>query len=218
MEFDFEGHLLITPREFCERLGNANRLINDVLIPGTPLAFETFDSYREFLHECATSFGIHPNNFQIRGSTKLGFSIAPDADSAWREMRPDSDLDLAIVDADYYHYLDCEIRKYERDPNNRAYLGAQFTKSIARRDQRRFYTYRYFDLPPIACVAEQNQRLRDLPVGRCCGCDRPIDAFVYRDWWSLHSRWEFDLRELNKAIRNGLALGGDRPLSNPDEL
>ncbi len=212
MEFDSEGHLLVTPREFCDRLDDSNRLINDVLIPGTPIAFLDYVNYRNFLSACADSFGIHPENFKIRGSTKLGFSIAPNADSAWQQMRPDSDLDLAIVDPDYYHFLDSEIRKFERDPANSAFRGRHFDKSIARRNQRRFYTYRHFDLPKdVVCVAEQFQRLRDLPINECCGCERPIDAFVYRDWWSLHARWEFDIRELNKEIKNGLALGGDKP-------
>jgi hypothetical protein len=117
MEIDAEGHLLISPREICERLNEPTRLINDV--------------------------------------------------------------------------------------------GAQFSTSIARQKQRGFYTYRYFDLPPIGCVSEHTAQLKALPVEACCGLPRPIDAFIFRDWWSLYSRWEFDLRDLGRALRDGLEPGGD---------
>jgi hypothetical protein len=90
-------------------------------------------------------------------------------------------------------------------------IASQFKTSIARQKQRGFYTYRYFDLPEIACVVEHNVRLESLPVEECCGVGRPIDAFIFRDWWSLYSRWEFDLRELKRAIAAGLQRGGDVP-------
>lgn len=211
MEITAEGHIQVSPQEICERLSEPVRLINDILIAGTPVAFPTYTNYCDFLACCADALGIHPRNMLIRGSTKLGFSLAPDAESAWMEMRPDSDLDLAIIDSDYYHYLDREIRMYERRPENKAFQGRQFSKSIRRRDQRRFYTMRYFDLPNIGCVAEHNEKIKSLPVEDCCGEPRPIDAFVFRDWWSLFSRWEYDLRDLTKAIANGLESGGDQP-------
>jgi hypothetical protein len=135
MEIDAEGHLLISPREICERLNEPTRLIN--------------------------------------------------------------------------HFLDREIRMWERNPKNKAFSGAQFSKSIARQKQRGFYTYRYFDLPPIGCVSEHTAQLKALPVEACCGLPRPIDAFIFRDWWSLYSRWEFDLRDLRRALRDGLEPGGD---------
>jgi hypothetical protein len=211
MEISSEGHVVVSPREVCERLDAPSRLINDVLIPGTPAAFSTYSRYCDFLASTADAFGVHPRNILIRGSTKLGFSVTPDAASAWVEMRPDSDLDLAIIDPDYYHYLDREIRMWERKPDNRAFHGPQFNKSIARQRQRAFYIYRYFDLPEIGCVAEHNSRLKALPVEECCGLPRPIDAFIFRDWWCLYSRWEFDLRDLRKALADGLDPGADAP-------
>lgn len=60
---------------------------------------------------------------------------------------------------------------------------------------------------------DHNQRLKSLPVEHCCGLPRPIDAFVFRDWWSLSARWESDLRDLKKALANGLPQGGDQPVA-----
>jgi hypothetical protein len=211
MEINAEGHLLTSPREVCERLNEPARLINDVFIPGTPVAFPTYARFCDFLASCADAIGVHPRNLLVRGSTKLGFSISPDAASAWVEMRPDSDLDLAIIDPDYYHFLDREIRMWERRPENKAFRGIQFSISIARQKQRGFYTYRYFDLPEIGRVTEHTAQLKALPVEACCGLPRPIDAFIFRDWWSLYSRWEFDLRDLRRALGAGLESGGDIP-------
>ncbi len=104
MEINAEGHLLTSPREVCERLNEPARLINDVLIPGTPVAFPSYTRYCDFLAQ-----------------------------------------------------------------------------------------------------------LKALPLEACCGLPRPIDAFIFRDWWSLYSRWEFDLRDLRKALRDGLEPGGDVP-------
>ncbi|MBW3542858.1 MAG: hypothetical protein KY476_21555, partial [Planctomycetes bacterium] len=86
-----------------------------------------------------------------------------------------------------------------------------FTKSLARKKQREFYTYRYFDITDIACVTDHYNRLKTLPVEECCGLPRPIEAFIFRDWWSLFSRWEFDLRDLQRALAAGLPPGGDAP-------
>ena len=137
--------------------------------------------------------------FLFAGVLNLDLASRRVRKATWVGLRPDSDLDLAIIDPDYYHFLDREIRMWERNPENRAFRGPQFDKSIARQKQRGFYTYRYFDLPNIGCVSEHNARLKALPVEECCGLPRPIDAFIFRDWWSLYSRWEFDLRDLRKA-------------------
>lgn len=219
MEISNEGHVRVSPREVCERLNQSDRLINDVLIPGTPVVFPTHQQYCNFLASCADALGVHPRNILVRGSAKLGFSVSPHPDNAWVELKLDSDIDLAIVDPDYYHYIDREIRMFERDPGNQAFQGIKFKKSVdrRRRDQRAFYTYRYFDLPDIPCANDFIRRVKALPVEKCCGSPRPIDVFVFRDWWSLFSRWEADLRALKKAIASGqVEPGGDSPRPAPE--
>ena len=171
------------------------------------------------MHVALTHLAYIREAFWFAEARKLVFSISPNAESAWVEMRPESDIDLAIVDPDYYHFLDREIRMWERNPENRAFQGTQFSKSIARQRQRGFYTYRYFDLPEIGCVTQHTAQLKALPVEGCCGLPRPIDAFIFRDWWSVYSRWEFDLRDLRRALRAGLEPGGHspRPLQDVDQ-
>ncbi|MBI1916469.1 MAG: hypothetical protein HYS12_17305 [Planctomycetes bacterium] len=106
MHFDHEGHVVVTPREWQAGLANPGWLTRDVWLVGTPWAFPTYAAYREFRAFLADRLGVHPNNIAVRGSTKIGFSISPKADKVWLAMRPESDLDLAIVDPDYYHFFE----------------------------------------------------------------------------------------------------------------
>jgi len=134
MHFDAEGHVVITPREWQAGLADPARLTTDVWLVGTPWSFPTFVAYREFLAFLADRLGIHPNNVAIRGSTKIGFSISAKADKAWVAMRPDSDLDLAIVDPDYYHFFDREIRGHERRLGGKIFRGTAGAKTVGRRE------------------------------------------------------------------------------------
>src|SRR5438128_1607574 len=103
MNFDPEGHLQITPEQlFLLATKDPRRLIDHYLIHGTPAVFFTYDAYYDFLREVSNRFEVHPRNLILRGSSKLGFSIAPKIDKVWYELGENSDLDLAIVDAAYY--------------------------------------------------------------------------------------------------------------------
>jgi hypothetical protein len=77
MQFDAEGHVVVTPREWQERLQDAGTLTRDVWLVGTPWAFSTYAKFREFVVFLADRLGVHPNNIAVRGSTKVGFSISP---------------------------------------------------------------------------------------------------------------------------------------------
>ena len=61
-------------------------------------------------------------------------------------------------------------------------------KAVGRRESRKFYTYRYQDMPDIGCVRDHKAHLSEAPVEECCGSPRPLTAFIYRDWWSVQSR------------------------------
>lgn len=216
MKFDPEGHVVISPREWQAALKDRVRLTRDIWLVGTPWAFPTYDKYREFLSFLADRLGVHPNNIAVRGSTKVGFSISPRPEKVWMEMRPDSDLDLAIVDPDYYHFFDREIRSYERRLGAAGrYQGREARKALKRSDTRRYYCYRYLDMPDIGCVRDHNGHLGEAPLEQCCGI-RQLTAFIYRDWWSLHGRCEADLRDLHRVTEeSGFPAGGDRPRSSP---
>jgi hypothetical protein len=45
-----------------------------------------------------------------------------------------------------------------------------------------------------------------------CGRPRELNAFIYRDWWALRSRFEFELKELCKGIPDRFGPPPDKPL------
>jgi len=216
MHFDTEGHVVVTPREWQQALADLGRLTRDIWLVGTPWAFPNYGGFREFLAFLSERLAVHPNNIAVRGSTKIGFSISCKADKAWAAMRPDSDLDLAIVDPDYYHFFDREIRGHERKLGGLLFRGKEFKKAVGRRESRKFYTYRYQDMPDIGCVQDHKAHLSEAPVEQCCGCPRPLTALIYRDWWSVHARCEYDLRDLRRALAApDFPVAEDNPRKSP---
>lgn len=176
-----EGHLQISPADFQAKLGGSlRRLASEVLLEGTPIAFPSKASHCEYLEFVAIHLGIHPRNVAVRGSSKIGFSITPDPAKVWMEFNPDSDLDLAIIDPDYYHFIDREVRKWERRAEDEGtfFRGREREKYLARRNSRAHYCYRYFDLPDISCVREHNTALKESPVEEYCGQARIVTGII----------------------------------------
>ena len=98
--FDAEGHILLTRIQFLERARTQpRRLVNNLLLAGTPRAFERYDEFCAFLEDVAIRLHVHPRSIAVCGSTQLGFSYKPQQDKVWLDMRPTSDIDLAVVGA-----------------------------------------------------------------------------------------------------------------------
>ena len=127
MKFDDQGHVLIEPKELESlAFSDCDRLINHYLLPGTPVAFPSYDKYVHFIDYLAEHTGIHPHHFLFRGSTKIGYSISPNREKrkTWRAFGPKSDLDLAIIDPHFFATVDDEVRRYDRIPKiwNNSYV------------------------------------------------------------------------------------------------
>jgi hypothetical protein len=169
-----------------------------VLLPGTPAIFDTYDAFVRFRARVANGLSVHPSSVVFRGSTKIGFSIAPIADKLWSSFGPQSDVDLAIVDPDHYHYLDAEVRSWERaGAGGSAFRGQRYMRTVKLRQCRSFYCYRYMDLPDTNLVEKYEAAMQD--VDRLV--NRRVQAFFFRDWWALQSRFEYDLRQLQHGLR-----------------
>jgi hypothetical protein len=148
MKFDPEGHLEITPSELHQLArDDPRRLIDQYLIQGTPAVFPTYDTYYQFLREISCRLDVHPRNLILRGSSKLGFSIAPKVDKVWYEAREDSDLDLAIVDTAYYERIDQEVIRWEERNRADRLEGRASKRFLDRQEDRYFNCCRIKDLP-----------------------------------------------------------------------
>jgi hypothetical protein len=143
MKYDDEGHIIVAPREAEQLLSEAPFLINEVLIPGTPSIFSTRRLFYDFRQWLSDELRLHPRNLVVRGSAKLGFSLHPD--KLWASVRPVSDVDLAVVDADYYHLIDRAVRHFELSATNAQRIQCRDTdaKKSGRSKHRSFYCYRF---------------------------------------------------------------------------
>jgi hypothetical protein len=219
MTFDQEGHVVVTPVEVQTLLhADLHWLICHVLLQGTPAVFATYNEYCRFRGMVAEDLAVHPSSIVFRGSTKIGFSLSPRPDKVWVAMGADSDVDLAIVDPDHFHFLDAEVRRWERNIQRwpEASRDRGFARSRRLRENRAFYCYKYMDLPDTALVEKYQIAMRKASSPRPLGCHRYASAFFFRDWWSLHSRYEFDLRQLLNGLGQSLpAATEDARMRNP---
>lgn len=213
MSIDDQNHASVSPAEMESLLFQDRRLlINGTLIPSTPIIFAERRDFDRFLEWLSDQFRVHPRNFVIRGSTLLGYSMTPLPAKVWTSYTDRSDIDLAIVDADYYHVFDREIHRLETRPLGSAEASTDTTeKRNNRKRDRKFYCYKYFDLPNLPAVVQQTAALQNVPA-YLLDRPRPVKAFVYRDWWSLFDRWDWELRSLEDGVRQGrLQHGTEQP-------
>jgi hypothetical protein len=204
-----EGKFDLTPLELLEAAKTRpSRLINDVLIRGTPQVFDTYWKYCDFLSAVGGALRVHPASIFVRGSCKIGFSISPriprppDTPKIWRPITNDSDIDLAIVDADFYYQVDDEIQRWEKDNKAHEFQGDEFDEYLARRRDRCFYCCRDYRLPDVVCVSFRDA-IECINTKDFCDHRRPLTVFVYRDWWSLRRRYQYDLRQMCERVEGG---------------
>jgi hypothetical protein len=211
MKFDSEGHLQITPVQLFQLAkDDPRRLIDHYLAQGTPAVFPTYDAYYDFLREISNRFEVHPRNLILRGSSKLGFSIAPKFSKVWMEVGEKSDLDLAIVDATYYERIDQEVIRWEERNRADRVRGRAAKDFPARQDDRFFNCCRIKDLPEHLFLHHFDAR-KDIALMEHCGRRRDLNAFIFRDWWALRARFEFDLRELREGVPKKLPAPSEKP-------
>jgi hypothetical protein len=209
--FDPQGHLRLTPKQLFEAARTRPiRLVNDVLTAGTPAAFAEYERYCAFLDAVSKRLGVHPRNIFVRGSCHIGYSIAPKP-KVWTAMSPGSDIDLAIVDAPYFHRVDDEVQQWEGTNRADTFQGEAFKAFVERRRDRQFNCCRDYRLPPAVCVHHQDT-MSEIPVATFCEVARPLSAFIFKDWWSVRRRYEYDLRQLCSRVDQGqISPPGDEP-------
>ncbi len=87
MTFSSEGHLDLRPTELLDMAKESpRRLVNDYLLVGTPRVFDTYQAFCRFRELLAEKLHLHPYAIMIRGSARLGYSVAPRMGKAWRKL------------------------------------------------------------------------------------------------------------------------------------
>jgi hypothetical protein len=92
--------------------------------------------------------------------------------------------------------LDEEVRSWERrqDP--------MFSTHSERQRDRHYNSVLSDRIPPNTCVAFKDA-LAAFDTSSYCSVSRRVSAFVFRDWWSLRQRCEFDIDQLCRRIKRG---------------
>ena len=198
MSFDAEGHCLLKPSDLQQLIvaENYHWIINGILLKSTPTIFNR----REFFELCdaiSAALCIHPNNIVVRGSSLLGYSLNPE--SLWRQIGPDSDIDLSIIDPEYYQLIDHAVWNYDQFVAHRDQSSVEFYKSSNRKKLKRFNYYRHFDLPNVAITQSHNEAIKQV-IRNKRTINRSVSAFIFRDWWSFYGRCKYELI----GIRDGL--------------
>jgi hypothetical protein len=204
MKFDEEGRVVWTPRElFALAVKNPRRLIDGFLMAGyTPAAFPSQESYCAFLEEISGRIGVHPRSLYLRGNCQIGFSIAPRVDKVWAAPHDRSDLDLVIIDADYFRRIEEEIDRWERR-NHGPTLPESHAEAFTRRKEDRLYNCCWDRVFPPPVGAHHRDVMRIVADMRHCGMRRPLSAFLYPDWLSARRRYDRDVRLLVEGVRDG---------------
>ncbi len=213
MNFDSQGHLECKPPELYQHaVENPHRLLNAYLMGSTPSVFSEYDQYCHFLEAVSDRTGVHAKNLYVRGSCHIGFSIAPRSDKIWLAFGPKSDIDLVIVDADYFRRCEEELRRWEvRNPiTSPRDKGA--SAAANRAQDRLFNCFRDEGLQNVVCVHHQKM-MKKITALAHCGHARKVTAFIFPDWHSAQERYEFDLRRLRKGVEEEwLSPPPDEPL------
>jgi len=203
-KFDTEGHIVWSPKGLYEMVReNPLRLVNDYLMGGsTPMAFDEYRQYCDFVQAVSERTGVHPRNLYLRGSCQIGFSIAPRPDKVWTAMSDKSDIDLVIVDRPYFERIEEEILRWEHRNPVHALQGKESVAFLDRQRDRQFYCCRDKGLPSVVCVHHRDvmAAVADLAHG---GRRREVSAFIYPDWFAARRRYENDLRLLRIGIDSG---------------
>lgn len=200
-----EGHVVVSPKDVYEMaVESPASLVDRYLIPGTPKCFGLRNTYYEFLEHIASHLAIHPRNIILKGSTKIGFSISPRPEKLWMSFGEGSDLDIAVIDSAYYDRLDNEVRHWERLNTAAIMQNVILNKTMRNRvGQRKNYCCRYFDMPDVLTRSSMVSCFETVEAENCSGCKRNLDAFVFKDWWSLRSRYEDDIKDLVDGVKSG---------------
>lgn len=206
--FTAEGHINISAGDFLAAARRDLRAaVNDYLLAGTPRVFATYANFCNFLRELATRLHVHPRSIVVRGSALLGFSTSPKRAKVWQAMRDGSDgsepsdIDLAIVDAEYFERMDNAARRWDERQGVPSLSGDEWTQYLRRTTLRRFYCCEDKALPR-GTFEPHFDAVRRFDVRPFCarGVPHPLGAWVFRDWWALRLKAELDIRELIDKI------------------
>ena len=177
---------------------DARDFIRKHITTGMPVEISP-DDYYELRRLVAKEFGLHPSAVILVGSCRIGFSIRPD--KRFRQARPGSDLDVAMVSREQFDcYWDGVFEHARSDAawketrNYKRFVEMLFNGWIDPRG-----------LPKVPTFSQSQQwvtffdaLMQSRRFGR-----RRITARLYRTWERLESYQEIDISACHAELRRG---------------
>ena len=164
--------------DFKEKLATrpTSDIVQEVLFDAFPYCFkEKPSSYGIFRKEICDIFQIHPQNFSIVGSAKVGFSLSPE--KFGREFNESSDIDVVLVSEELFQEIWLQLIEFKR----------KTLFKLDRRYKERFETLQYSLFYGIIRL------------------DRLSDDFDFaKKWWVFFNKLSVDKRFGPRRIRGAL--------------
>lgn len=161
--------------EFQDHLKNKqpSEIVQRYLFDFSPYCFAANPSlYQVFRGEICNNFNIHPQNFTIIGSAKLGFSLNPDKFGS--PFTDASDIDVVLVSEELFQQLWFQLIEFRRTTFFR--LDSRSKKKFE--DLQRFLFFGTIRLDKLS---------NDFPFAR--------------DWWEFFNKMSIDNRFGPRRIR-----------------
>jgi hypothetical protein len=154
-------------------------IVQELLYDPSPFCYyDNNESYLKLRKKICEKFQIHPQNFTIVGSAKIGFSLDPKNHP--RVFQNNSDIDIVLVSEDLFQKIWFDLLKIEKEIN----------EGRLRLDAVRAHNFNY---------------IKKLIFQGWIRMDVIYETFDFaRDWWDFFnclSREEFDsAHEIHAAV------------------
>lgn len=184
------------------RARSVGDFVQEYLFDGIPYCFtEKPTLYNEFRREICTKFNVHPQNFTVVGSAKLGFSLSPAKyGSPFSEI---SDIDVVLVSDELFQELWIQLIEFKKTT----------VYSLSSYHQKRFYDLQailFYGSIRLDMVTKDfqfakewweffNRLSRDKRFG-----PRHVRAMIFKSWKHVSIYYEDGIRKVAPNESYGL--------------
>ncbi len=161
-----------------------------------PFCFkENQEVYWELRQQVCSKFDIHPRNFVVIGSAKLGFSAAPD--KFGKPFGDDSDIDIVIVSDLLFEKIWLKLLNYRES----SYYKLNFTSKQKFNDLQRILFFGQIRMDKLSNSFDFAKTywtfFNELSIDPKYG-PRQIRSAIFKSWTHVSSYYEKSLRDLKK--------------------
>ncbi len=169
-------------------------LVQEYLFDGIPYCFkDSPEQYNLFRKTICNKFNIHPQNFTVVGSAKIGFSLSPD--KYGKPFSDSSDIDVVLVSEELFQNLWIQLLEYKRTASYR------FSNQYVKKRFEDFQHILFFGSIRLDMISEDFpfakewwEFFNNLSIDRRFG-PRRIRAMIFKSWKHVSYYYENGIRK-----------------------